>query len=330
MKRWMLIFLPLVLGSFVAQPSGVTLPLCPAAIHNAYKVTGPDGWQYPSWHPQVDLINNCVFDHEHGSDPMLFYPVRYRQPTNRFPEFGYTATAHGMTEGHNGFKVYVFDYAGYSWQILQHQGTSNAVLAACNRYHTLDILARSLTTGAVVADVRFMADYGRSTLNTGPTIQSPNCPENVPSIDPRGIRQFPSIANGNVGYEPWRAWVDAPFFHPGSFVVNTTNPVTACNDVTCTVNVTRQLTPTFSQRGTWRLITATHEFSLHATEAYSNTFEWHGLPQYLAPNLNITPGVGFECYPINPFAYAYSCDPLARTESDAAPFLYNLFVTGGN
>lgn len=35
-------------------------------IHDSYKVKGPDGKWYPTWHPPVDPATGCKFGHEHG------------------------------------------------------------------------------------------------------------------------------------------------------------------------------------------------------------------------------------------------------------------------
>ena len=42
---------------------------CSAAIHDAYRVVGPDGKWYPTWHPPVDPFTGCSFGHEHGMAP---------------------------------------------------------------------------------------------------------------------------------------------------------------------------------------------------------------------------------------------------------------------
>jgi hypothetical protein len=41
------------------------------AIHDSYKVKGPDGLWYPTWHPPVDPATGCRFGHEHGENPAL-------------------------------------------------------------------------------------------------------------------------------------------------------------------------------------------------------------------------------------------------------------------
>ncbi len=46
---------------------------CPAKLHASYRVVGPDGKYYPSWHPAqvIDPATGrtCTFGHEHGADP---------------------------------------------------------------------------------------------------------------------------------------------------------------------------------------------------------------------------------------------------------------------
>ncbi len=42
---------------------------CSAAVHDAYRVVGPDGKWYPTWHPPIDPITGCSFGHEHGMAP---------------------------------------------------------------------------------------------------------------------------------------------------------------------------------------------------------------------------------------------------------------------
>ncbi len=42
---------------------------CSAAIHDQFSTVGPDGLQYPTWHPATDPSTGCTFGHEHGRDP---------------------------------------------------------------------------------------------------------------------------------------------------------------------------------------------------------------------------------------------------------------------
>jgi hypothetical protein len=42
---------------------------CTQAQHDASFVVGPDGKNYPTWHPPVEPKSGCTFGHEHGRDP---------------------------------------------------------------------------------------------------------------------------------------------------------------------------------------------------------------------------------------------------------------------
>ncbi len=82
---------------------------CPAAAHDRYVVTGPDGKLYRTWHPITVPVDpndaskgTCAFAHEHGDDPT-------RSLANpSLPPFGYVnAVAGHPAEAHPGFKVAV-------------------------------------------------------------------------------------------------------------------------------------------------------------------------------------------------------------------------------
>ncbi len=59
------------MGKWVPNPKFDT---CPVEVHESYKVVGPDGKWYPTWHPHEHTYSNgtkCTFGHEHGRDPKL-------------------------------------------------------------------------------------------------------------------------------------------------------------------------------------------------------------------------------------------------------------------
>lgn len=132
--------------------------LCPAWVHDRHQVKGPDGLMYPTWHPQIDPVYKCYFNHEHGDDP------RTAVANKSLPPFGYLAKLHGMTEPHEGFKVFVVNRntrndegrtALTSTRLVVHMGTA-AVGRFTNRFHTFmfDLVA---STGHRVS-VQGMAD----------------------------------------------------------------------------------------------------------------------------------------------------------------------------
>jgi hypothetical protein len=110
---------PAVTSSLQGQP-------CPAMIHDQYKVTGPDGKAYSTWHPAVDPTTGCYFGHEHGDNPTksLANP--------KLPAFGYVDATIGHSEAHSGFKVFVVNRgttndegrtAKVSTRLVFHMGT---------------------------------------------------------------------------------------------------------------------------------------------------------------------------------------------------------------
>jgi hypothetical protein len=303
------IFLPLITGS---QQSALTLPRCTDAQHARYSAVGPDGQRYATWHPQIDARAGCAFDHEHGSNPALFAPAALRGTSalGEWPLFGYSAGLMGMSEGHAGFKVYVFDDSeGRRWMLTQHQGTANAVLAACTRHHTLDAVVLQIATGTILARHYGMADFGVAAINeTNQPLTPANCLEQANISTASGTRLFPAAWLNNIGYEPWRATniCDGVGFCPRAATFNTKNPQTACSDVSCSANVQRQ-DALGQARGTWR------ELTLNAGFGFPNV---------------ATLSTPLVCRPVDAQSYAYSC--VVSANYDETPFRANPFVTGGN
>lgn len=120
--------------------------LCPAWVHDRYTVAGPDGKQYPTWHPPVDVEFGCLFGHEHGADPAT------SNADASPPAFGYAAALMGMDEPHAGFKVFVINagdiaddgrVAQADYRVVFHMGTGG-VKRYTERHHSLeyDYIAR--------------------------------------------------------------------------------------------------------------------------------------------------------------------------------------------
>jgi hypothetical protein len=213
----------------VNLPVPVPNKTCPSWVHDVYKARGPDGKLYPSWHPQIDPVYRCYFNHEHGVDPSLF-TENYRIP------FGYAGGRMGMPEAHAGFKSYVWDdNYGHVWLALQHQGTSTNQ-GACGRHHELDVVARDKRSGEIVSEQYFVGDYGISRpLTSAEPFRPSNCPDQG-KIEPgnSGIRFLPVKGYGTVLEEPWtvnRANVIG--FNFADFTVNTFDPVRICADLSC-------------------------------------------------------------------------------------------------
>lgn len=176
------IYLPVVRNNRASYPSPAPSPTptppsgpapiagqpCPQWYHDRITTTGPDGQQYPTWHPAVDPASGCVFGHEHGVDP------RTSKADNTMPAFGYAAAQMGMTEPHVGFKVFVIHYgqeeypgraARGDFRAVLHMGTSG-VKRYTEQHHSLeyDFIARDGT--GRYAHIYGMADTGNGTGST--------------------------------------------------------------------------------------------------------------------------------------------------------------------
>lgn len=134
-------------------------PVCAPWVHEQYKVT-MHGHSFATWHPPIDPVHNCVFGHEHGSDPRAF---RYFAQTG-MPAFG--SVAHGShhsaeTEAHAGFKVYLVnnDGRGKAWMIVLHQGSGSPRRAAVQR-HSLQVWMFRRSDNLLLASTGVMADFG--------------------------------------------------------------------------------------------------------------------------------------------------------------------------
>jgi hypothetical protein len=193
--------------------------LCSEEVHASYSITGPDGLDYPTWHPPVDMQNRCYFDHEHGSDPRSYLGFG----SSGMPSFGYTAAHAGISESHAGYKVYVSndDLNGRAWMIVLNQDTGRPERAS-SQYHSLDWHISSFQ-GETLVDVRVMADFGQAQANCSSTVISH--PKGESSA---GSRVIPTTACApQNAYEAWTASVNiggafraAPYF-------DVDNPITA-------------------------------------------------------------------------------------------------------
>lgn len=239
-----------------AVPAGRERPqpneTCPAWLHDRHVAVGPDGVAYPTWHPQIDPTYWCYHRHEHGSDPAAF-------AADHAPLYGYAAAGHGMEEPHQGFKSYVLDDRdGHRWLISHHFGTAGPG-RACARFHTLGIAVRRRADGELLADLHFMADYGRAVVNVGEEPLRPTaCPDQAAAAAGRSaVRKLPVWGADYVGYEPWR--FDArgnALGLIGSFTINTPDTIGACADARCDAVVTTRAS------GSYRFLTPNDGFAL--------------------------------------------------------------------
>jgi hypothetical protein len=295
---------PVPSGRDVPQPNQT----CPTWVHDQYMATAPDGASYATWHNQIDPIYWCYFHHEHGSDP-AYFASDYRSV------YGYAAAAHGMSEPHTGFKNVVFDDdAGTRWLVTLHMGTSG-LGRACARFHTLDIAARSIATGELLADLHFMGDYGPSLVNvTKEPFYPVSCPDQaIQAQDSRGVRQLPTLDTGAIGYEPWRVGVEATILGLGNnILINNTDPMVICNSDICDQAVTTgDSGSTRFLEGDFTITAGTQNSGVFYTDALGRTFLSQGdagaVRQYIKPGLNLTMQLGAKCRDVNAWGQPFIC-----------------------
>ncbi len=178
----------LVLGG-IASAAAPESSTCTTALHEGFTAVAPDGSRQAAWHPPSAPDRHCAFGHEHGSDPSTFIGAKQ---TGK-PAFGWLAARMGMTEPHQGFKVYVIndDGRGKAWMIVLHQGTSSPKRAA-QAFHSLDLWMVRRRDRALLAEVHTMADFGAAV---------PDCADIEP---PPAARALPALGpNCSQGYESW-------------------------------------------------------------------------------------------------------------------------------
>jgi hypothetical protein len=166
--------------------------VCADWVHEQYRTPGADGKLYTTWHPQIDPVHNCVFGHEHGSDPRKFTGFS----TSGMPAFGYATTVSqhdhgGELEAHAGFKVYVVnnDLRGKAWMLVLHQGTASPKRATV-QHHTVEVWLIKKKNKALLAHVNLLADFG---------VYQANCPDVELSFPNRVL---PQVGCESV-YESW-------------------------------------------------------------------------------------------------------------------------------
>ena len=126
-RLWILSLILIATGvamtaGLVRTPGGLHDRFC-GAVHDSYRVTGPDGRSYATWHPpsvEVFGVVTCHFGHEHGDDPR----TSLANPT--LPPFDYVNGLTGRSEPHAGFKVFVVndDGRGGRFRMVVHQGST--------------------------------------------------------------------------------------------------------------------------------------------------------------------------------------------------------------
>ena len=204
---------PLPLPFAVPSPTGINSAAigqwipghqdsCSPALHDAYRVVGPDGKWYPTWHPPTDPITGCTFGHEHGMNPAgsalfpLIGPLPFGVANEALDAYAPGSPRH---EDHVGHKVAwanavpVVDTFGNATSITcdvlvkLHQGTHSKD-AFTNNLHELVYAARC--SDGVFAYATFLTAIG----TPGQFIKG--CVRDVDVVEVVGA---PTPANSPVG-----------------------------------------------------------------------------------------------------------------------------------
>lgn len=222
-------------GHDLFGPEAVPGQQCPSWAHRRYVATAPDGRQLPTWHPPTDPTYQCWFGHEHGDNPAGAPALRGRSAV-----FGYASARAGLTEAHNGYKVFRWDnvqsvaapnHNGASLLMIVNQGTSDAGRFT-SVYRSVSFDYYNAQDGRE-AHVQMMAPLGTLYVGCGPddpsmvlTQQQSNVP-GARTISADKCYTPPStpyehwmtaLYVGLDGGGGWRAYIDPAF---GVFNANT-------------------------------------------------------------------------------------------------------------
>ena len=305
---------------------------CPTWVHDQYVAEGPDGQNYPSWHPQIDPVYTCTFDHEHGSDPALL-------PGDHEVVFGYVADKLNQNESNEGFKNFVVEDAdGNTWLLTMHAKTSSS-RRYCVQFHTLKVKVVD-PDGDLLADLQYKGDFGHSKDMNGNVIQLPSCEQNQAEIkraSPFTAKTFPDPEGEGVdGLEQWLTQVHTDILSGAesgnllglatfSYVIYLINPAKVCDEEGCVTEDSgerRYIIPVDAPSIDANRAAETGTFY---TDPYGNELREEGdddaVEQFIEPGINVslTGNIATTCVTDDAFQMAYDCDGNALEPLDATP-----------
>lgn len=145
---------------------------CPDWLHNMYVTKSQRRWSrsklqrrepqyWRTWHPTIDPVFWCYFDHEHGSFPGRTY----------LPTFGYTAwntpdktTADGrQSESHRGFKIFYLPLEADRAAVFTVHMHASQARRFSTRHHTISfavLRGHPARRQKVEMELSFKADFG--------------------------------------------------------------------------------------------------------------------------------------------------------------------------
>lgn len=160
------------------------LGTCTPAVHDRWVIRAEDGFNYRTWHPQVDP-SGCVYAHEHGMDPQTQSDLWVK--TNVDLRFGYAARRmpspaepQGHLEAHEGYKVFVANVGDVNDEGRINRTASSSVVhmgtGRAKRFstpHHSNAIAYRYQTGSPYAATHLLLETGGANPVCDPRAQSP-------------------------------------------------------------------------------------------------------------------------------------------------------------
>ena len=202
---------------------------CPQWVHDSYTTTGPDGETYTTWHPQIDPVYWCYFEHHHGSNPSII-------PGAPKVAYQYVAAKVPQNEPDVGFKEMIFkDPRGYYVRMIEHVATGHH-RRVCAQFHTVYTFVYD-SRGRELFRAGFKADFGATVDQDGRVPTNPDCGYNMAAVAATtSARKELRIGANDHDYERWvteptleTANLGLIFDH--SFDIR--DPFTFCVNLTC-------------------------------------------------------------------------------------------------
>jgi hypothetical protein len=139
----------------IGQWTPTTQDDCTAAFHDTFFVIGPDGKQYPTWHPPqaTDPTTGklCSFGHDHGANPQgsSLWPALQRQ-------FGYDANLNGTLDA-NELAVSGIPF-GLASEQLVNSNTPRTEDHTAYKIAYINGANRTLVSGGIIANFDLQCD----------------------------------------------------------------------------------------------------------------------------------------------------------------------------
>ena len=203
--------------------------VCPQWVHDQHTTVAPDGDTYGTWHPQIDPVYWCYFEHHHGSDPWII-------PGNPLIGYQYVADKVPQNEPDVGFKEMIFkDQRGYYVRMIEHVATGHH-RRVCAQFHTVYTFVYDLK-GTELFRAGFKADFGATVDQDGRVPTNPDCGYNMAAVAATtDARKELRIGTNDHDYE---RWVTEPTLETANLGIifdhsfDIRDPFTFCSNITC-------------------------------------------------------------------------------------------------